>query len=278
MKELYAELFTENPVLHHATSKFSRSLRRQSVASQRVALALTIIVYMGLVVSALQMVEFVDASVFLYMSLFVSILATATVLYGSLAGERERRSIDLLLVAPVTTNQIVVAKLARAFWPVLSIVAALTLPSVLFGIVRLTGKLPAVESEAPLVLVIIASIGISMATSLFVAGVTLYLSASNRTTSGALTSTLASLFLIYCFSAFVAASLGWINRGLSDLILTPHPFVALTRVVFRTYDKIPAAWSLVVCIGLHTALGLILVWMAARKLEMERKRGNKPSA
>lgn len=157
-------------------------------------------------------------------------IITPALTAGSIAGEKERQSYDLLIASLLSPWQIVWGKLAAALsFALLLILAIVPLMSLafLFGGVSLTE-------------VLIALVGL-VTTALFYASIGVFWSAAMRTTLGANSLALGTVILMLLGIPFIAimfslifgreVSPEWINSAAfkiaSGLFLYLHPFIAL---------------------------------------------------
>jgi ABC-type transport system involved in multi-copper enzyme maturation permease subunit len=79
-----------------------------------VILSLVLICYAGLVLVVADNRDGMDPTILVHLEMILLTLFAPMMLYGSIAGERERRSWDLLLAAPITKSQIVAGKFMGA--------------------------------------------------------------------------------------------------------------------------------------------------------------------
>lgn len=115
IRQRWQELISQNPMLIEIT-RFRRryfSLSR-GTSVNAVAIVLILICYALLLLVVIQNRESISPiAVILAQTVLLTIFAPM-MLYGSVAGERERRSWDLLLAAPITKAQIVAGKFIGA--------------------------------------------------------------------------------------------------------------------------------------------------------------------
>ena len=158
--------------------------------------------------------------------------------YGAIAGERERRSWELLRVAPVTNSQIAVGKLASMVFMALLIHAIFLLP-LLFSLVSYysdnTWRTFGMPSYRPptvsLDQVFLAEI-YSIIVSVFVCSLTLFFSARSKRAFTALALTLGTLLSVFVFMPAVISLL------LHDPFLSQatNPFGVVFSLSVPTYS------------------------------------------
>lgn len=144
--------------------------------------------------------------------------------HGAIASERDKRSWDLLQVAPISQAQIVVGK----FQGLLALVGLLSL-----------GMLPMVLLLMPFSVATLWSVLVGecivMSFGSAVAAFTLYLSARLKNANTALAAAVASIVAVFVVAplaigaAVVMAGLG---NALADLLMIWHPFYVLVRIFF----------------------------------------------
>jgi len=281
MKNVLREVLIDNPVLSETWRPFHRARRGKNWKANSIVTGLLVAcVYGALLAGGLQIVDTLEAGVFLMILVVLTPLFVATVLYPSLAAEREKKTIDLLLVAPITPGQIVTAKLARALWPLVGLEITLILPALVFGLVRITRGLPPGNADANFFGGMAVIVLVTIAVAWFVAGMTLFLSSVNRTTSGALTAVIGGLFVVYGVFPVFAAALGPISEKLAEAIISYHPVDAATRILWPRSNEVavPLGVGITVCLLFHVLGGAAFMAMTVANVERERKKGSKPSA
>lgn len=139
-------------------------------------------------------------------------------LHGSIAGERERRSWDLLLVAPITKAQIVAGKYMGAMAALGIGAAAMAIPTLLAAVAyRKTSFYDLVLAEA-----------VSLAFCMLVCAWTIFISARVKRPFMALGATLGTLALGLIVVPALFASLTMGDRFSTEMLLYLNPFSALT--------------------------------------------------
>lgn len=276
----WTHLVSDNPMMNETWRPYSRA--RGSVkgrANTWVVGVLVALIYLALVSTAIQNSQLWDPSIFLYGMLTIMMLVTGVVIYGAIAGDREKKTIELVYVAPVTISQIVAAKLARALVPIAACLATFIVPAIVIGLVRMNNGQDALSSRADLGYAVLVGSVVSLATSTFVAGLAFFLSTLNRSMSGALTATVASLFVFYVGGAVLCGVIGALNRDLAEFLITYHPYVALGRTLFPApFGSEPAMDPTLFTATIHVTLAALLVFLAWQNLGRDRKGGGKTGA
>ncbi|MBS1713321.1 MAG: ABC transporter permease subunit [Armatimonadetes bacterium] len=281
MRATFREVFADNPVLAETWRPFARARRGKNWKANSIVTGLLVAaVYGALLAGGMQIVDYLEAGVFLILLVVLTPLFVATVLYPSLAAEREKKTMDLLLVAPVTAPQIVTAKLARALWPLVGLEITLLVPALVFGLVRISRGLAPGNPDANFFGGMAVIFVLSLVVAWFVAAMALFLSSVNRTTSGALTAVIGGLFVVYGVLPVFAAALSPLSRNLSEFIIAYHPLDAATRMLWpRAGDAtLPAGAGVITCLVVHAVGGAVLLALTVGNVERERKKGSKPHA
>lgn len=270
---LWTDLIADNPAIKDSHRlPWLRMNPKTWSTNTIVSVCILVVTYIGLLTLALQGAQFLDATLFMYVCLTCCGFAPAVVLYGSIAGEREKRTIDLLLVAPVTTAQIITSKLLKIILPVISVIVLLVIPIVVFAFVRPRLGLTPIESGAPLVPAIFGTILICVTVSLFVTGLSMWVSGLNRTTAGALTGVLALLFVVYIVYPVTAGVFSVVNKNFSDWMMVVHPFAAVNSLTATGQDRINPLVSVAVTSFCHAAFGILFLVLSVRQLDRFRAK------
>ncbi len=223
-------------------------------------------------------------------------IITPTLTSGSIAGEKERQSYDLLVSSLLSPWQIIWGKLAAALsFALLLILAIVPLMSLAF-----------VFGGVSLAEVLIALVGL-ITTAIFYASIGVFWSSVLRTTLGANSMSLGSVILMLLGIPFVALmftlifgrdiSPDWLNstafKLLASAFLYIHPFIALqaSEVQLSTGESafytsmelgngasipVPSPW--IVYLGLALLFSALLVLLSTRMLRPERDSSPRPPA
>lgn len=279
MRNLWADLVSDNPLMAKAAKSLSLIKNIKAMPSSSwVVLSLVALVYLVLVGTALKVAEAIDSSVFLFLMLTVVVLVAATVLHGSLAGEREKRTIDLLLVAPVTTAQIIAAKVVKVVLPLISVIFVCVVPAIILAVVRANLGVDTWSGRSAGFDTFLLAIGITLSTGCMVVGATVYVSSVNRTNANALTATLGILFLWFIVLPILLGSFGVVSHDFSESLMVYHPFYAMSKVLFPGRNEPLDLAGFSVSFLIHAAIGIGGLVAAAKVLERERKTGARQSA
>lgn len=202
-------------------------------------------------------------------------IITPSLAAGSIAGEKENQTFDLLITTPLSSRQIVVGKLFAALaYVVLLIFAVLPLAGLSF----LFGGISAIEMGVSLVTVLV--------TAMLYATVGIFWSTIMRTTLAAVTRAQAVVIFFLLAVPFFFLIVGIANVDffgerffvyIVGTMLSSHPFIALGMTLgflsngenpfFQDIEGIvfPSPW--IVYTGLSLVLTLLLLFISVRWLD-----------
>ena len=150
-----------------------------------------------------------------------------SVLHATIAGEREKRSLDMLLVAPVTASQIVIGKFSRALVPIVALSLAIGLPTL---VVELARSADGAERDglnrSGMLGFVIASL-FCLLFAMAIGGLTMWISSKTRTASAAMMSTIGALFLLLIVVPAIAGTMSYGGGEFAEFILEINPFIGL---------------------------------------------------
>lgn len=160
---------------------------------------------------AVLLLVYLFAPLFLVVPLIVSIVAAA----GSIAGERERRTLETLLLSPVTDRQLFIAKTAGAWIPavVITLVGAIIYQLAATYALRSTGVQPFPNLTWTLLIV-----WVSPALAAAALGIVVTISARSRTYQGALQG--GGLLVLPLIGVLVAQATGLLFLGALSVVIT----------------------------------------------------------
>lgn len=252
---LWESLVAENPMLIEVRRYRRRMLGSGRSTGLNVAfLTLGAVCYVGLLMIVGSANGSIPAGVVVIIQTGVFTLAAPAVLNNAIAGEREKRTWDLLLVAPVSKAQIMMGKFAGAMTNLMLGAALFLLPMFICAVSYQRtdyGLLALSELD-------------SLSFAVFACALTLLFSARCRRGFTALGMSLGMLLLGLVVYPILLASLGALGAT-SEILLTFHPFVLEGRLMgsgaqYTNYGSSAVGDSILqigVFIGLAVAL---LVW------------------
>jgi len=220
IKDTWNDLIIHNPMLIEVTRFRRRFLSASSAGSANgIILILCLICYATVVLVVIENRDSISPIALIgFETVLLSVLAPI-LLYNAIAGERERRSWDLLLAAPITKTQIVVGKFMGAM-------AALGVAVVLFQVPIL---ISARSFERAHFVTVLNADFLSVTFLMFVCSLTILFSARVKRGLMALGATLGSLISVLIVLPAILAG-GNSDRHYTDVAFFLHPFIAFARL------------------------------------------------
>lgn len=249
----WRNLFVENPMLIEVKRYRRRLLGGSKPTGANVAfLTLFGVCYLGLLMIVGNGNGSIPpiAIVLLQTGLFT--LAAPTLLNNSIAGERDKRTWDLLMVAPVTKAQVMVGKMAGAMSN-LMIGAALFLLPIFICAVSFR--------ETNLFYLLIAELN-SLSFAILACAISLFFSARCKRPFTALGMALGVLLLGTIVYPLLISALGMVNDGdriVRDMLMIFHPFYAEASLMMSSSEDYFTAPTLQIFVFLGLAV-VILIW------------------
>jgi ABC-type transport system involved in multi-copper enzyme maturation permease subunit len=214
---LWSHLVTENPMMIE-TKRFARKFFGANFLSNWIVVliigSLLLTIY-GMIYE--NELHYLGASSF---ALFLVTILVPILLHGAIAGERERRSWDMLLVAPVTKEQIVIGKFLGVALGIGAIVATL-------AVAIFVSDFP--SGDRMLTGIIMVLIVGSFAYA--VAGITMFVSSRSKRSMTALGVVYGCLFMLLLGIPMFGAA-----ATMDPDALYLNPFYAVTQVNAEHYD------------------------------------------
>jgi ABC-type transport system involved in multi-copper enzyme maturation permease subunit len=222
------KLFVTNPMRMEVVRFKSRFVNCTSNAAfNRALVALAVFSYLCIVALVFSIRNDAHPVGVIVTQAVVLLLAVAMAGHGAIAGERDRRSWDLLQVAPITQAEIVVGK----FLGLTAVIFGLSLaflPMLLISVLFYNGP-----RLVPLYNVFLAEL-IALTASLAIGSFTLYLSARLRNANTALAGSIASLvgiLLVVPLGAAVLLAAATRSGEAMDALMVWHPVWAIIRIL-----------------------------------------------
>ena len=257
-KHVWQELVVANPMLIEI-SRFRRRFLSFSGSStlNGIVLGLALVCYFGLLMLVFSARGSLPPVGLVMFQTFVFIFATPSMLYGAIAGEREKRTWDLLLAAPVTQAQIVAGKF----------IGAMTAIGVGFGLFLIPILVTAVEYDRTNWPDLVLAELVSLSFVVSIAAVTLFFSARTKRGFMALGTVLATLAVFLLIVPLLSSAL-IPEPILVDFANFFHPFYVLSKL-FSTGDvgtreftegMYGFSWGYPQVLGYFTIAFVFLVW------------------
>lgn len=234
----WRQLISENPM----TSEIGRFRRRfleggrgRGLNTAIVVLALIAYAAMLLVISSLSG-QLAPSVLILVQTATFTLLAPALA-YNSIAGEREKRSWDLLLAAPVTHAQIIAGKFFAALSGILATFVLFIFPTIFTAVTYreedgfVSSNLGAHPIFSPWNALVREEL-ISLTFAIGLVALTILFSARCRRSLMSLGIVITAVFFgLVAVPAFVSALPSWYgNTGFDTIIAYFHPFIAIYQV------------------------------------------------
>ncbi len=260
---LWNTLVIDNPML----IEISRFRRRffsfsGSRGMNNGVLALAMICYAGFVMVVVSWRGDVPPMTLICAQTVLLALIAPSMLHGAIAGERERRSWDLLLVAPISKAQLVAGKFIGAL-------SAIALGVGLFSIPTLISA--ATYQKSNFYDLMLAE-GVSISFTILVASLTLLLSARVKRSFMALGATIGVLALGLLVLPMLFTTLMGYDRFSTEVVMYLHPVMPLMHITQEIEGYVdqnpPLAMSLfgIPHILFYLAMSAILLGWAERTL------------
>lgn len=275
----------KNPVLAQELRRRVRAHRAWILLSSYLALTsvVTLLIYLAYAATSRSSYSYnsggeIGKAIF-YTVIFTTLvqvcIITPSLAAGSIAGEKENQTFDLLITTPLSSRQIVVGKLFAALaYVVLLIFAVLPLAGLSF----LFGGISAIEMGVSLVTVLV--------TAMLYATVGIFFSTIMRTTLAAVTRSQAVVIFFLLAVPFFFLIVGIANVEFYEerfsvyifgTMLSSHPFIALGMTMgflsngenpfFQDIEGIvfPSPW--IIYTGFSLVLTLLLLFISVRWLD-----------
>ena len=262
---LLRELVFENPMLIEVKRFWRRFFAvSKTKTANLVATAIACLAYFLLLFIALTNRRGFDGGVIIAIQTFLFCFLVPSMLHGAIAVEREKRTWDLLAVAPISKAQIVVGKFLSGLISIL-IVAAL------LGVLVLIGDNEGIRGS------ILGAELTSIGYAIFLAGLSILISSASNRGFTAQAGIYGMQVLGLIIWPMLAASMGGFRRD-EEVLIYLHPFFAVHRCLnpqisydvagnattYGTFNGIPH-------LLIYTFLAIVCLAWAVAKLRTERE-------
>lgn len=251
---IWQSLVAENPMLIEVR-RYRRRLLGGGKGLSVAFLTLGAVCYVGLLLIVGSGNGSIPPISIVMLQTFIFVIGAPAVLNNAIAGEREKRTWDLLLVAPVTKAQIMIGKFAGAMSNLLLGAGLFLLPMFICAVSsRETdyGALFWAELD-------------SIAFAIFACALALLFSARCRRGFTALGVSLGIMLLGLVVYPILLEAIGGIESGTRDIMLVFHPFYIQERLMDQRFVHDALASSptgdviLQICVFIGLAI-VVLVW------------------
>jgi ABC-type transport system involved in multi-copper enzyme maturation permease subunit len=236
-------LFVANPMYVEVQREKKKAMAEHNWrGAQLAARVLLLVIYLFLLILTLRYVEYVEPFVLMYVMLGLATILIPAGLHGAIAGDREKRSLDMLLVAPVTPGQIIIGKYAKTFLSLVLLIVAVGAPALIIEVVRDSSIAPRNDLHIPGMLGYLRSLLLVIATTLCMGGLTMWISSKTRSNSGAMLATVGALFVVLVVVPSIGAVMRVIAPDAAHMLVSSNPFVLLFYAYNGTPDYLAAPY------------------------------------
>jgi ABC-type transport system involved in multi-copper enzyme maturation permease subunit len=258
MSNLWTELIVENPMLAEVGRFRRRYLSTRGGPINTVVGLLFLLGYGLLTITVLYFRGDIPPSVIIVLQTVFFAFIGPAVMHGAIAGEREKRTWDVLVAAPVSKAQIIAGK----FLGGALVLAAITLLMAVPILIATFGAMGSPFSSVTPGSVLLAE-AISVSFGLAVLAMTLLFSARCRRAFTALGVSLAVLFGgLVVLPTFLGAAMGWA----SQLLLSFHPMVTIVTIETSPNADWLGPFQGLIQVGLYLFLVVVMLGWAERTM------------
>ncbi len=246
----FKHLFVGNPMFVEIQREKNKALAEHNWrGGQLAARVLLLVIYLFLLILTLRYVEYVEPVVLMYVMLGLATILIPAGLHGAIAGDREKRSLDMLLVAPVTPGQIIVGKFGKTFLSLMMLIVAIGIPAFIIELVKQGTPTYRYGMQIDGITGYFQSLVLVIAASLAMGGMTMWISSKTRSNSGAMLATVGALFVLFVVVPAIGGVLGTLSPGTAEALVYTNPFVLLAYA----YTGDPSSASLSESVGSRVA-------------------------
>ncbi|MEX2243609.1 MAG: ABC transporter permease subunit [Fimbriimonadaceae bacterium] len=227
----FKQLFLQNPMFAEVQRAKRSLLSEHNWRGGQLAVRLLIAVfYLFLLVMTMSFVDDIEPFLVMYIMLGLATIVLPSTLHGAIAGEREQRALDMLLVAPVTPGQIVVGKFAKALLTIGLLVVFIGLPAMFIELVHQSSPAYAQYNYGPDsngFVGYFTSLALVVVTSLMIGAITMWVSSKTKSKAGAMLGTIGALFVLFIVVPSIGGVVNFVYPGVSEALTSTSPFVLL---------------------------------------------------
>jgi hypothetical protein len=277
----FIERLIPEKVVFYEVRQQSRRLLSGATKGGQIAVAIVILgAFVVVCYSILQIAYDFPIEIFPFALVGVFSLILPPVVSGTISGELQKRSLEGILAAPLSSFQIVKAKGLRGVIPVLSIVALMLILFLVVAVAKLSVGWQDNESFVPFWFSLpLATLG-GLVYAYGLTGMVLAVSAMTRTTTASLISSYGLIFGAYVILPGIVLPLAGAITGSDEIVryviaLQPYGFsvFTITTDIWRELNSVSVVLCLAVGIVLQLAVGYFGMLFAADRIESLRRRG-----
>lgn len=277
----FIERFIPEKVVFYEVRQQSRRLLSGATKGGQIAVAIVILgAFVVVCYSILQIAYDFPIEIFPFALVGVFSLILPPVVSGTISGELQKRSLEGILAAPLSSLQIVKAKGLRGVIPVLSIVALMLILFLVVAVAKLSVGWQDNDSFVPFWFSLpLATLG-ALIYAYGLTGMVLAVSAVTRTTTASLISSYGLIFGVYVVLPGIVLPLASAITDSNELVrylfaLQPYGFstFTITADIWRDMYGVAVGVCLAGGIALQLAAGYFGMLFAADRIESLRRRG-----
>jgi hypothetical protein len=268
LKELIEAFSKSNPMMAEVR-RVNRKLFNAGnwKASMTAGVILVGIIYLFFLGMVARFYDAMEAEWMLYALMTIMFIVIPVNLNGVISTEHEKRSFEMLLVAPLTPSQIAVAKLLRGGGAFLLTVGLLIVPAVWLLIVQAikVSYSPGFDAGYP-VIGFISGLCVVLASAVLSASVCVYISSRTRTIAASMASALGLHFVVLVLVPVILGAAG-VQQVAS---IVSFPFTALGIAIGGVTDlsgtpvELMTVWF--VSIPFWLSLSVVFMYMTAEQV------------
>lgn len=274
MKETWLE---KNPMLIEVRIAARKFLPKGWHKNAKILILCCGLILIGIIMLGVYYADIIPAQAFCMAAVGISGLTMLVSSPQLIAGERQNRSLEPLLAAPVTSTQIVLGKVARAW---LAPLAALVICFGAGWLIYLGGLFNYkvdFHQFTPFPLYFLITLLLGIVTNLGILGLTLAISAHLKNTTSASLSAFLTFIALFAILPSVLYPILENELPHGEAIPFTHPLVAtiLTSNLVSNHGVSEGEAALAIAIGNAIFIGIFLlgIHLAIRKLERIRSKG-----
>jgi ABC-type transport system involved in multi-copper enzyme maturation permease subunit len=235
--------------------------------------------YLYFLSMVIQNSEVIEVSYLFMTMLGMMMLVLPIVLHGVIAGEREKRSLEMLLAAPVTSRQIAMAKLMRSALFVAVVGVAFLLPILTVLVVQTTkGHVQGFDDMTNGYLASLASLFVILLASLANASISLAISATAKSTSAAMIANVGVHFFLLGFVPLLLSPIWMVAPDIAAHISCAHPFwtlMAFLPMSGQSTLNVSGLTAILIGTVVWSAITIICFMYVVSSLDGERRLGGR---
>jgi len=274
-----AGLIRNNPMMAEVRMANARFVGgRGWSAGQIAAAAICVMLYLYFLVMVVQNSGSIEVSYLFLTMLVIMMVILPIALHGVIAGEREKRSLEMLLAAPVTSTQIAMAKLMRAALFVAVVTVAFLIPILTVLVVQsVKGEINGFPNMGVAFMAVGMSLVITFFAALTNAAISLAVSAAAKSTSAAMIANIGVHFFLLIFVPILFTPVAAISGDMASYLMLPHPIWAMSAFLYTNGQPMLNINSLYGLVGIPIwlAISVFCFIFVVNSLDSDRRLGGR---